>query len=138
MKHYQYLKRILGPEDPEIATSINNLAMLIESQGKYEEAKQLFNESLAIRKGVLGPEHPDLANSYNNMAGLLESQGKYQEAKLFYNKALVIRKKTLGIDHCDTATIYNNLATMLVKEESEYQSAELYYIKEHYLYTKKY
>ena len=44
------------------------------AQGNYEDAKPLYERSLAIREKVLGPDHPDVATCLNNLAGLLESQ----------------------------------------------------------------
>ena len=43
-------------------------------QGKYDEAGQLYDRSLAIREKALGPDHPDVAQSLNNRALLLEDQ----------------------------------------------------------------
>ncbi len=37
-----------GPQDPRLATSLNNLAGLYQSQGKYAEAESLFKRSLPI------------------------------------------------------------------------------------------
>ncbi|CAN0531556.1 unnamed protein product [Ectocarpus sp. 8 AP-2014] len=42
-------------------------------QGKYDDAEQLYERSLAIREKLLGPEHPDVAQSLNNRAGLLSN-----------------------------------------------------------------
>ncbi|CAB1109604.1 unnamed protein product [Ectocarpus sp. CCAP 1310/34] len=39
---------------------------LLKAQGKYDDAEQLYERSLAIREKVLGPEHPDVAQSLNN------------------------------------------------------------------------
>jgi tetratricopeptide (TPR) repeat protein len=63
---------------------MNNLASLLESQGKYDEAEPLHRQTLALRKKILGPEHPSTLISINNLALLLESQGKYDEAELLY------------------------------------------------------
>ncbi len=38
-----------GPEDPRLATSLNNLAELYRAQGKYAEAEPLYERALAIR-----------------------------------------------------------------------------------------
>jgi hypothetical protein len=43
-------------------------------QGKYAEAKPLFERSLEIRKKALGEDHPDVAASLNNLAELLRAQ----------------------------------------------------------------
>ncbi len=60
------------PEHPDTATSLNNLALLYDSQGKYEQAEPLYQRALHIREQVLGPEHPDTAQSLNNLAALYE------------------------------------------------------------------
>ena len=53
--------KALGPDHPNVATSLNNLAELYRNQGKYAEAEPLYKRSLAIREKALGPDHPDVA-----------------------------------------------------------------------------
>ncbi len=73
----------LGPEHAEVATSLNNLALLYASQEKYSEAEPMYKRSLAIYEKELGPEHAEVATSLNNLALLYTSQGKYAEAESF-------------------------------------------------------
>jgi hypothetical protein len=54
----KFRKRVLGQEHPQTLTSMNNLAGLLESQGKYKVAKPIYEETLQLRKKVLGQEHP--------------------------------------------------------------------------------
>ena len=72
-----------GLQDPRLATSLNNLALLYDydTQGQYPEAEPLHKRSLAIREKGLGPDHPDVAISLDNLAGLYHNQGKYAEAE---------------------------------------------------------
>ena len=51
-----------GPQDPRLATSLNNLAELYRAQGRNAEAEPLHKRSLAIREKALGPNHPNVAN----------------------------------------------------------------------------
>ena len=51
-------EEVLGPEHPDTATSLNNLAGLYYAQGKYSLAEPLLKRALAIREKQLGPEHP--------------------------------------------------------------------------------
>ena len=44
------------------------------TQGKLDEAKPYYEQSLAIRKKVFGDEHPDVASGLNNLAQLLSDQ----------------------------------------------------------------
>jgi tetratricopeptide (TPR) repeat protein len=54
-------KKLLGTEHPDVATSLNNLAVLYSSQGRYEEAEPLYLQALSMRQKLLGTEHPDVA-----------------------------------------------------------------------------
>jgi hypothetical protein len=44
---------------------------LIEFQGKFDEAEELFSECLYKSKIILGDYHPDTLSSIYNLAGLL-------------------------------------------------------------------
>ena len=55
----QIREKALGPEHPDVATSLNNLAVLYRAQGRYAEAEPLYQRALKIREKALGPEHPD-------------------------------------------------------------------------------
>jgi len=93
-----------------VASSLNNLALLYNSQGNYAKAEPLYVRSLAIWEKVLNSEHPDVATSLNNLAGLYESLGNYAKAEPLYLRSLAIREKVLGSEHPDVATSLNNLA----------------------------
>jgi tetratricopeptide (TPR) repeat protein len=70
-------EKVLGPDHPSVAQSLNNLALLYYSLGDYAKAEPLNKRSLAIREKVLGPDHPDVAQSLNNLAGLYSNLGDY-------------------------------------------------------------
>ena len=89
-------EKALGPEHPDVATSLNNLAVLYDDQGQYAKAEPLYQRALAIREKALGPEHPDVAPSLNNLASLYHDQGQYAKAEPLYQRALAIREKALG------------------------------------------
>ena len=82
------LEAELGPEHPDVATSLNNLASLLKAQGSYAEARPLYERSLAIREKAFGSEHPKVAASLNNLALLLKAQGSYAEARPLYEQGL--------------------------------------------------
>jgi tetratricopeptide (TPR) repeat protein len=86
---------VLGPEDPETATSLSNLAFLLQAQGDLAGARLLHERALAIREKMLGPEHPSTASSLNNVALLLQAQGDLTGARPLYERALAIREKVL-------------------------------------------
>ena len=66
---------------PDTLGSINNLASVLTSQGRYEEAERLYRQVLTLRDETLGKEHPDTLRTLNNLALVLTDQGKYEEAE---------------------------------------------------------
>ncbi len=106
-----------------LATSLNNLAALYESQGRYSEAEPLFVRSLSIREQQLGADHPDVATSLNNLAGLYDSQGRYELAEPLYHQALQLTRSLLGEQHPDVASSLNNLA-LLYANQGRFTEAE--------------
>jgi len=75
-------KEVSGDRHPDTLTSMNNLAALYKSQGKYDEAEPLYVECLATSKQVLGDRHPSTLTFMNNLAGLYERQERQEEARL--------------------------------------------------------
>jgi len=102
-----------GPSDPRLATSLNNLAELYRTQGKYDAAEPLYKRSLAIYEKALGPDHPNVATSLENLANLYHVQGDYAKAEPLYKRSLAIREKALGPDHPNVATSLENYAKFL-------------------------
>ena len=68
------MEKALGPDHPDVANSLNNLAVLYRDLGRYEAAEPLFKRALAIDEKALGPDHPDVAVSLNHLAGLYHAQ----------------------------------------------------------------
>ena len=53
------LKKVHGNEHPLVASSLNNLAVLLWNQdNNSEEAARLGKQALRIREKVFGPDHP--------------------------------------------------------------------------------
>ncbi|MEH2360782.1 tetratricopeptide repeat protein, partial [Nostoc sp.] len=55
---------------PDVATSLNNLAALYRSQGRYSEAEPLYIQALDICEQRLGVDHPNTITIRNNLAYL--------------------------------------------------------------------
>ncbi|MBW2368561.1 MAG: tetratricopeptide repeat protein [Deltaproteobacteria bacterium] len=102
----------VGPDHPDVTTSLSNLALLYHTQCRYALAEPLLKRSLAIQEKALGPDHPDMVTGLNNLAMLYETQGEYALAEPLYKRALGIKEKTLGLDHPDVATSLLHLAAM--------------------------
>ena len=105
-------EKALGPDYPDVATSLNNIAELHRAQGRYEVARPLYERALAIWEKALGPDHPSVAASLHNIAALHYAQGRYEAALPLYERALKIWEKALGSDHPDVAASLHNIAAL--------------------------
>ena len=63
-------EKALGPDHPDVATSLNNLALLLQKKGNYAAAEPLCRRALAIYEKALGTNHPDTITIRNNLNSL--------------------------------------------------------------------
>lgn len=109
------VEKALGPEHPNVAMSLNNLAELHRVKGAYARAEPLYARALAIWEKTLGPEHPNVAASLNNLAELCKAQGAYAKAERFMRRALTILVASLGADHPYSQTVRGNYDALLAE-----------------------
>jgi tetratricopeptide (TPR) repeat protein len=64
-------KQLLGDNHPDVALSLNNLALLYQSQGRYTEAEPLYLEAINIATQALGENHPHTQTVYRNYLRML-------------------------------------------------------------------
>ncbi|KAI1521277.1 TPR-10 multi-domain protein, partial [Pyrenophora tritici-repentis] len=60
-------ERVLGQGHPDTLTSVSELGLVLESQGKYEEAEAMHCRALEEYEEVLGREHPDTPTSVSEL-----------------------------------------------------------------------
>ena len=73
-------EKLLGADHPDVAMTLNNLAVLLKKREKYEEAAALYGRALAIFEAALGPDHPKVVTCRKNHAGLARKMGLPTEA----------------------------------------------------------
>lgn len=106
----------LGPDHPETATSLNNLALLLRDEGDFDAARPMLERALAIRERALQPDDPETGLSLNNLAVLHQDRGDLVAARPLLERALAIKEKTLGSDDFETMLSRQNLAVLLVDQ----------------------
>src|SRR5262249_32558274 len=88
-------EKVLGPEHPDVATSLHNLAEGDRGQGDLSQAAPLYERALALGEKALGPDHPDLADVLDGLAALAEARGDFSGALPFAERSAAIREKNL-------------------------------------------
>lgn len=81
---------------------MKNLAEVLSSQGKNEEAEEMHGRALALREMMLRKEYPSTPTSMNNLAEVLSSQDKYEEAEEIHRQALTLREMMLEKEYPNT------------------------------------
>lgn len=57
-----------------VATSLDHLANLYDSQGRYQEAEPLYLQALAIAEQALGENHPTTVKIRENLPKMRQQQ----------------------------------------------------------------
>jgi tetratricopeptide (TPR) repeat protein len=119
-------ERTLGPDHPNVATCLNNLAALLHDSNRLEEAEQLYRRALAIDERSFGSNDGKVATCLNNLAALLYDTDRLNEAELLYRRALKVDERSLGRTHPRVATHLNNLAQLLRATDRPDEAEPLY------------
>lgn len=123
--------KCLAEEEGDIestASALNRLGIVEYYQGRLDEAKEHYQECLAIRREI--GDHHGIAGSLNNLGNVAEMQGRYDDAEKFYNQALVIKREIGNWPSvCSTFVAMGNLLAGLDHME---QAVTLLYGAEHH------
>jgi len=113
---------LFGPNHPETAMMLHNIAWLHQAQGDFTRAQLLFERSLAIREKTCGLDNQATAQSLESLSVLLHDQGEIATAKKYCTRALAIREKILDPDDREIATSLSNLS-LLLQDEGDFVGA---------------
>lgn len=110
-------------DDPDLATTLHELAAAYWWLGKIDQAEPLYERSFAMRQRLFKTDHAELADSLTHMGALRLRQGRLQDAKEFYTRALAMRRRLFGQEDARVAPSLNNLAKVH-QELEEFDQAE--------------
>lgn len=121
-------ERSFGPDAPFTLTSLNDLAYLYESQGRYAAAEPLYLRALEASTRTAGRDNPETLIVANNLTALYHSQGRYAEAETLLLRTLEVREHRLGRNDSATILSINDLAS-LYQSQGRYAEAEPLYLR---------
>jgi tetratricopeptide (TPR) repeat protein len=93
-----------------IATQHNNIGLVLDKQGKYDEALTSYERVLEIERVHLPPRHRLLATTYNNIGRVHYNMGEYSKALFFCERAVEIGHYSLPQNHPDLQLYWKNIA----------------------------
>jgi outer membrane protein TolC len=62
-----------GSDTRPVAATLNNLAVVLKAQGRYDEAAALYRRAIRTLEGRVEPSHPTLRSARSNYAKLLRA-----------------------------------------------------------------
>jgi len=116
---------IAAPDTDVAADARDYLALVVEPEGRYDEAIQLLRSSSGILARNKGTDSPDYLISMHNLAGALMDIGNLSEGEVIERQVLATRQRVSGAEHPDTTYSLNNLGWVLL-EKGDWAAAEPY------------
>ncbi|MBA3859870.1 MAG: hypothetical protein C0507_23420 [Cyanobacteria bacterium PR.3.49] len=98
-----------GLDDGKLGITLNNLALVLESQNKDAEAEAVYKRALEVKEKGVGADSISLVPSLNNLAKLYFKEKKFELAKQQYERALAIAEKDKGKSENVLIPILNSL-----------------------------
>ena len=97
--------KIYGQKSSFVASLQRDLALMLQEQGKYDQAMDMFRKSLAISQYI--NRKALAAFNYIHIGALLMQQNQIDSASVCFDKALMFRKQIYSANDHRLAEIYN-------------------------------
>ena len=92
-------EQMLGPEHPQVSTTLNALGTLYQSLGRLDEAERLLLRSLAVREATAEADDPRLGVVKHNLGDVYLARGELKTAERLLLEALAIWNRKLKPGH---------------------------------------
>ena len=119
-------EKALGPDHPDVATSLNNLAGCTTTKVAMRMPSRSTSDRWPSARKRSVPIIPMLRHSLNNLAALYNDQGRYADAEPLYKRSLAIRGEISRSRSSRCRDSLNNLA-VLYHDQGRYADAEPLY-----------
>jgi serine/threonine-protein kinase len=119
----QQIAEELKGEPETQAALMETMGLVYRRLGLLDPARELFMESLRVRRKALGGDHLDVASSLQNLALVLRDMDRDREAEPLLREALAIRRRRGATETAEYAGGLNDLAAFY-KARGELREAE--------------
>jgi len=80
-------EKVLGPDHPQVASSLYNLGIVVAAQKQHTEAEAFFQRALTILGSAGLEDHPVAVLCVQNFAAMLRELGREGEAVALESRA---------------------------------------------------
>lgn len=99
-----------------VAQSLNTLANVYTSIGRYGEAERLLTRAIGIIEALGGPKHERVGFLSDQLGVLYHMQGRLADAETALVRGLTIRQSTLPAEHPEVAQSLANLGMVYLSQ----------------------
>ncbi len=105
-----------GPTHPTTLRVRDSLAVTLQNLGRRDEAIEIYDEILAIRREQMGESNPLTLWAMNNLGtALSETPSRVDEGRVMMERVLELQRERYGNAHLYSITTMNNLASIYRK-----------------------
>ena len=126
-------RRLFSDSSLEVVGLRNDLALVLDSEGRREEAERLLREVLSVYRTTYGREHPQTVAVENNLAAVLRDENKLAEAEPLYREVLELRRRLLKPDAIGIAYAQYGLGRVVLGQDRVGEAEDLLTHAEHIL-----
>jgi eukaryotic-like serine/threonine-protein kinase len=102
--------RSLRGGDRVLARALNDLGVVQEALGRYDDAERSHEEAMALRVALFGADHRSVGVSASNLSAIYYRRGDLDGAVRAAGRALDIMRRSFGPDHQRSIIVLSNLA----------------------------
>lgn len=110
----------------DVATAILSMGMCVERIGRLNDARQAYEDSLAMRRKHLGNSHADTGDALLCLAALLSRTWETSAAMVRYEQALEVFYQIYGSQHPRIELVKDSLANLLRQQAKEQWEQSLF------------
>lgn len=115
-----------GPSHLKTASVMNDQGLFYMTQGIYDEARELYHQSLEIKRNAYEDQsHPNISATLTNLGVLEDHNNNFELADSLYKAALTIDLELYGSEHPHIATSKSNLSNMYFRMKRYSEAKEL-------------
>ena len=118
----EFILSHISSEDTRVSRLQNNLALVYQDLGRYEDAAHLMEAALESDVAHFGEAHPTVAIKRSNLAIVYQDLGRYEKASPLLEETLQSNLVSFGEAHPYVAIARSNLA-LVYQDLGRYESA---------------
>ncbi len=108
----ELMEKIHGSDHPKVASSVNNLAVVLSRQARFAEVESLHHRALMIWCRNPGPESMQVARGLANLGALEMARARFEESESYLTRARVLSEAALGPTHPETGEILSGFGRL--------------------------